>query len=377
MFKFVESLNSAPPVLGAELWNVLLQDVKTTSGLQLEQLQEEKAPAFLKVVGAQQPQELVTFVLANKAYPFPLLFQKTQDLVQSSGADLRQCLTLGLKDLSLVWFPKLRIWQTKHPKASWDQKSILQLYTQDRPINMEAKAARIEERVLAEMERRDLLYSKKLEHYQQHGLPWIELCMRRMAVSNPRFTDEESLNVITFLSCIACQENNDFVDFKHLDELIKDLPVNIKRLQELLLLSKFTLRKNTPFLLWKLHETMPTRLPPRGAAVPPPKRQLEQEDEPQEVVEEEEDPQKVNEEEVEEQGGEGAQVERGGTRFYPGNKKVRWKPEEMNLVNLDDKLTHQQAYQQYLKKAEARFLPARTFIAFRFMRNRMAHTTCK
>lgn len=366
MFKFIESLKAAPPVLGAELWNLLLADLKSTSRLHIDDFKGEKSPGLTKIVGAQQPEELIQLLTIRNAFPFPMLFQKAQDLVEKSGGNLKECLTLGLKDLNLTWFPKIQIWETKNPRASWNQRSVVQLYGQDKPLQMETRAARVEEKVITEMERRGLVFSRKLERYQEHGMPWVALCMKRMARANPRLDDSNSLRIITFLSCIALIENNDYVDFRRMQELIRELPLTMNQLQQLLLLSKFTLPHKTPFQLWKLHESIPTRLPPRGSA--PPKKARQEEVQPEQPVEEE-DVQRVEEEEEE------GSVRKGLVRFYPSNSKVRWKSEEMSLVSLDPKLTHRQAYDQYIKEVEKCSLPARTFISFWHTRKKMSKST--
>lgn len=89
-------------------------------------------------------------------------------------------------------------------------------------------------------------------------MPWLEKCMLRLPATIQR--SEERLKVFVFLSSIAMLENNDFVDFKTMESLLRELPLTMARMQELLLLSKYILPKGTPFKLWRLHETIPTRV---------------------------------------------------------------------------------------------------------------------
>ncbi|CAJ1059928.1 hypothetical protein ROHU_001960 [Xyrichtys novacula] len=170
------------------------------------------------------------------------------------------------------------------------------------------------------------------------------------------------LTVLTFLLAVGLLENNKFVDCKQLNQLIKDIPLPVSRLQELLLLSKHLLLKgSTPYVLWKLHETIPVRVPPKQqgaapAAPDPKRRRVEQEaglSEGEGVGEVPDDP-------VQEQ-----DLEPARPRYMPASTYVRWSAQELCFISLDRELSHGKAYKGYLKDCLAHMVPARQFSAFK------------
>ena len=288
-----------------------------------------------------------------------MAFDTAKELVRQSGGNVAECLRLGLE---LRWFPHIRLWQTKNPRASWDRKSVVQFFVEGKEVSVGTRVAIMQGHVLQELERRGLVYHSKLERYRDQGMPWLQRCMVRVARSLQ--DDKQVLDVLTFLSCIALLENNDFVDFKALGELVRALPFSMARMQELLLLSKFMLPKGTPFKLWKLRDTIPTRLPPREAK-PPAQQPPPAHPEEQAHQQEEEDVQGLEEAE------EPARVKKHLPRFFPPNTKTRWSTVELSFLHLDPALTHRQAYSLYLKDVEERALPARTFKSFLLKRQSM------
>ncbi|CAJ1059930.1 transcription activator BRG1 isoform X3 [Xyrichtys novacula] len=168
--------------------------------------------------------------------------------------------------------------------------------------------------------------------------------------------------VLTFLLAVGLLENNKFVDCKQLNQLIKDLPLPVSRLQELLLLSKHLLPKgSTPYVLWKLHETIPVRVPPKqqGAApaAPDPKRRwVEQEA----GLADGEGVGEVPDVPVQEQ-----DLEPARPRYMPASTYVRWSAQELCFISLDRELSHGKAYKGYLKDCLAHMVPARQFSAFK------------
>ncbi len=209
-----------------------------------------------------------------------MAFDKAKEIVHCSGADVVECLLLCLGELKIRWVPQICIWQTKHPRASWDGKSYVEIFTKDRAMYPSTRVSVMEGRVLTEFERLGLCYSHKLERYRKQGMPWMQKCMPQLTTALTSTADW--VTVLNFLSAIGLLENNEYVEYKALEKLLRTLPLTVDRLQQMLLLSKYLLPKGTPFKLWKLHETIPTRLPKVVAATvgaqPAKKRPLEEED---------------------------------------------------------------------------------------------------
>ncbi|KAM3603027.1 uncharacterized protein V6R79_022549 [Siganus canaliculatus] len=360
IFVLVELLKAQPSVVGVELWKILLTDLyrKPPEELPLDKLQAPTKPDSYTVAGAIAVDKLIEMVADCEGFKFPMALNRAKELVRHKGLDVAECLRLGLEELPLRWCPKITVWQTRHPRASWDRRSIVEIYTKDRQITPESRVAVMLMRVLNELERRGLCYGTRLERFREQGMPWLPKCMTRLSAAT---SDKEVwLTCLTFLSAVGLLENNMYVDFKQLNQLLRDLPMPVSRLQELLLLSKYLLQKgNTPFRLWKLHETIPTRVSmtapgPAPAATQAKKKRVEEEKE-----QNDEDVQEVHEDPEENQN-----VRKQQVRFYPANTTIRWKREETSLIPLDDATTHKEAYKKYITSCELMGLPARSFKAF-------------
>lgn len=366
MFTFVESVNAAPPIVGEALWEVLLHDLqwKSLAKLSLQDLKGADAPSNHAVVGGKKPEELVAKVLWKRAYPFPMLFQAALDLVAAAGSDPSTCLLAGLQEVS--WFPAFTMWETKNPRVSWDLRGVEQLYTDQRPLTIQAKAGKVEEMVLVEMENRGLMFASKLAKYQLYGMVWMQRCLDRLLQAVPKFSAKESIKVMTFVSCIGMLMNNDYVDFQALKDLHSSLPCPQSRLQELNILSKSILPCRAPLSLWKLSHTIPHRLP----ATPKVPGAEQQGNKPLEEPTEQREEEDVMAHDLQQEVDKEARIEKRGRRFYPGNTKTRWSAEEEDMVDVDARLSHKQAYDAYLKEVEKKGLPCRTFFAFRALRIR-------
>ncbi|KAM3605325.1 uncharacterized protein V6R79_023838 [Siganus canaliculatus] len=311
----------------------------------------------INLTGAIAVDKLIEMVAESEGFKFPMALNRAKDLVRHKGFNVAECLRLGLEELPLRWCPKITIWQTRHPRASWDRRSIVEIYTKDRQITPESRVAVMLMRVLHELERRGLCYGTRLERFREQGMPWLPKCMTRLSAATSN--TDVWLTCLTFLSAVGMLENNMYVDFKQLNQLLRDLPIPVSRLQELLLLSKHLLQKgNTSFQLWKLHETIPTRVstecPKAAPAAQDPKKVRVEEREP-----DEEDIQEVTDEPTQDQNVRHQQV-----RFLPAFCRLKWKGEETSLIPLDPSLTHKDAYKEYLQACETYNLPARSFSAF-------------
>lgn len=141
-----------------------------------------------------------------------------------------------------------------------------------------------------------------------------------------------------------------------MNDRIRVNPFSMAQMQNLLLLSKFIVQKNTPFRLWKLHETIEHRLPTGPPHLPTKssKKEPQPEDEPEDTT----DVQQVEEEVPLEQS-----TTRDTTiRFLPANTSRPWSTEELSFINLDRGVKTKLAYQQYLRACEEKRFPPRCMI---------------
>lgn len=130
-------------------------------------------------------------------------------------------------------------------------------------------------------------------------------------------------------------------------------------------MSKFLLERNTPFKLWKLHETIDHRLPARAAPAPPSKRRRTEEEQ-----EAEEDTTDVQE--VEELPPADPSTRDRQPRLLPADSKLRWSSQELAMIQYSQEITMSEAYRQYLRACEQVGLPLQIMAAFRRKAYRMA-----
>lgn len=103
-----------------------------------------------------KPDRLVNTVCESRAFNYPLTTNKAKDLASAAGYDVRQCLTLGLEHLVFRWFPHAKVWATTpahKQRYTWDQRSLLEVWVNDRPLSKEGLVAQTSMRVIEELER--------------------------------------------------------------------------------------------------------------------------------------------------------------------------------------------------------------------------------
>eukprot|EP00064_Thunnus_orientalis_P026271 superscaffoldBa00016092_g26768 len=270
VFLLCDSLRAAPSVVGVQLWMVLLGDVYgDPTDIPLASMKAVQCPD--KVAGAFTVDKFLEMVTTQRGFPFPGTFDRARDLVTRAGLDPLNCLRLGLEEIKLRWVPHLKMWQGKR---------------------MVSRLAVIRSHILQEVERRGLCFPSKLDRYREQGMPWLEKCLVRLP---NKMVHGEKLKTLTFLSCIGMIENGDYVDYVALRELTLDLPLRQSKMQELHLQSHHSLPKVGPFVVWRLHEDIPCRVPKleRRLTSKEPQNKKPRQEEPEE---EPEDIQAVDEE---------------------------------------------------------------------------------
>ncbi|KAL7397250.1 hypothetical protein ABVT39_019213, partial [Epinephelus coioides] len=122
--------------------------------------------------------------------------------------------------------------------------------------------------VFSEIERRSLCFSKHLEVYREHGMPWMATALQRLP---KQLMGGLLINTLTFICCVALIQNGAYIDFVHLKDLLQQMSLggmSQARLQQLLIQGKFTLDKVRNVRIWSLHPTIPYRLEKRATPMP-------------------------------------------------------------------------------------------------------------
>ncbi|MGL5591361.1 MAG: hypothetical protein ACRDCF_01340 [Mycoplasmoidaceae bacterium] len=354
IFPLTDALQADPSVIGESLVQVLLKDLhERNDRIPTHALKEATPPMFGKLVGCRTVTDFSRDLAERNAFKYPHTFGRAIQLVRAAGHDVQRCLELGLSQLKL--FPSIVFWdENRNVKAKWNKKDYVELYGQNDPASNEAQAAALMGDVCSNLEKKQLTYSKTLLRYREGGMPWMNLCLRRLPENLEK---DRKVTALTFLSAIALIQNGDFVSFSSLGTLLSELPVTQKRLQQAQLLSHLTLL-NSP-RVHRLHDSVPYKVAhlllqakKRPPPPPPPPR-------PQ-----------PSPEHVEPAQEEDQLIERVSTSTVPANVTGRWTDAELTLVQADPHLTHQEAYKTYLASCRETGLQTRTFQAFKKKRQR-------
>lgn len=143
----------------------------------------------------------------------------------------------------MVFFPAIKFKNLRGSnKVWWNFRDFVQLHPADQPPSQLSTVAALTLSVCTEMERRSLAYSRTMEKYRDHRMPWMQATLSRLP---PAIKGMLSVKVVTFVSSIGMIMNGDFIQYNHLLTLLKETsPVASQAdLQKLNILSKFTLPK--------------------------------------------------------------------------------------------------------------------------------------
>lgn len=296
-------------------------------------------------------------------FPVPNTFARARTLLREAGQDIKECLAAGVIELGLHFFPAIKYRDTWGGKRLWwNCRDFVQIHRAGFTPLPISQVASLTLEVCGEIDRRSLSFSRNLDKYREHGMPWMTKAMSRLPFRMQE-TPNIRLKVLTFVTCLGMVQNGDYVDFNNLCTLLDDMgqAVSQQLLQKWQIQSRFTLPKVFNMKLWKLHEDIPFRL--SKAPLPPgPKRQ------PREWQDEEvqnEDVQGVDDQD------DLRPLERSEARTLPFNSVRVWSVQELSFVNKDKKVKRVEAYEMYIKSCMEARIPARTLRAFICKRHRL------
>ncbi|CAM4570007.1 unnamed protein product [Leuciscus chuanchicus] len=287
--------------------------------------------------------ELSREVVESNAFGYPHTFGRAVQMVTSFSLDPVRCLELGLAKLK--FFPKVKYWdENRNKKAKWNFKDFVELYQPTQVPSAASHAASYLGDVCAKIEAMDLSYSRNLNKYQEHGMPWLETCNERLPKVLPRD------RLIT----------SEMIHNGELGELERQLPVTQRHMKELRILSQLLLVQSPA--IWRFHESVPTKLvlppvvAPRPAHPRPPAAQEQRVEVADFEFEEEPD------EEL---------IDRIQPSTVPASTNARWTDLETAYVNVTHDMSHNMAYEEYKRRCKENSVAIRTFCAFKRKRQRL------
>ena len=129
--------------------------------------------------------------------------------------------------------------------------------------------------VISQLETKGLVFGSRLKAVAHLTLPWIPKCVKKLETA--KLDDNQLMDVLSFVSCVGLMMNGWYVEYSRLDRLRLDMPLNQHRLQDLEILSKLLMVNFNKFRLFRLHDTIPHRLPDRSKTSTPDKVDTEKE----------------------------------------------------------------------------------------------------
>lgn len=362
IWAFCQCLDAGPPVIGAALLKVLLGDLyKRNEQLPWAALKSDQPPG--RLVGALDMKTLSRELATKNSFPAPNTFKRARELVEDRGQDVANCLEQGFVAEAITYFPSFKFVDTRGTRRiNWNFKDWVYVQ-QDGCVSQLSVVASNTLKVLTEIERRSLCFSRNLELYRAHGMPWMAKSLERLPQAMAGTSTH--LNTLTFISCLAIIQNGGFVDFVNLKQLLNDMSlggVSQKNLQDYQILGRFINPKVKNVTTWNLHPTIPYRIQQTRYPIPslqPTAQAVE------DIAQPDDDVQAVEDQD------DARPVVTSPAMCLPANHKRHWtKPEDL-CINTSPSKTHVQAFQLYLKTCSEKRIPSRSFEAFRRRRQRL------
>ncbi|XP_073320001.1 uncharacterized protein [Pagrus major] len=236
---------------------------KQNEQLPCTSLRSDKPPG--RLTGGVNVKQLAT----KDSFPVPHTFGRARTLLRDAGQDVEECLVQGFTAEGIIFFPAFKFTDLRSTRRIWwNFKDWIQVSHGDQPLLQISDVASKTLQVFSEIQRHSLCFSKHLETYREHGMPWMAMALQRLPKET---TGGLLLNTLTFISCVALIENGAYIDFVHLKELLQQMSLggmSQARLQQLLILGKFTLDKVRNVRIWSLHPTVSYKLQKQVTTIP-------------------------------------------------------------------------------------------------------------
>lgn len=134
------------------------------------------------------------------AFPAPDSFKRAHQMVSRAGHDVAECLVaffFGTETELLPWHEVQRFSQHE----MWNFKDFVELHGSSQEPSPQARAPAMTGDICTEMEMRSLTYSRKLQCYIEHGMPWLGTVMARLPLQMGKQT------VFKVLLCKRCGDD--------------------------------------------------------------------------------------------------------------------------------------------------------------------------
>lgn len=157
--------------------------------------------------------------------------------------------------MKIRWFPDLKFRDLRGTrKATWNFVDFVEVHNDDQQPSVEARSSAMVGDIAMEMERRSLCYTRNLDRYKEHGMPWLVDVLKRL----PQQTDPKTQKKILILvSSVGLLMNREFVSFEKIKDLLLELKVSQADLQKCKIMSTSPCQWMFGFTLYKLYYDIP------------------------------------------------------------------------------------------------------------------------
>ena len=189
-----------------------------------------------------------------------MVFGLLCDIIRENKIDLARVLQAGFSELRLHYVPAVQTYdRSRNAVLNWGIKSnFWNIIDGIDHAKSPQSAQLLTGLVKGELDRRKLIWVSKLKQ-SPSTFPWISIC--NLKLEREKLAEDALIRVLVFISCIALISQGWYVDYEHLEVLLGELTLTQNRLKELEILSKFEFKNFNKFKLYKLHWTIPHKLP--------------------------------------------------------------------------------------------------------------------
>ena len=370
LFNFSDSLQACNAVTGRNLLVILLQDLHDSQHVPLHAYtgSPEDLPAGKMCTGSITQAQLVDELSIKTRFEFPFTFGRALTMLAQSGRGLESVLRAGLEELSISYFPAIKVRDaSNHQRATWDKKSVWQVIQPGGEESLPAKSAALTADVLVSLETRKLTFASHLKVFRETSMPWMLPVLSRLQDRN--LDREATLNICLFVTCIALFQNGIYVDYNKMGYLERDLALSQPQLRLLEILSHYTLSGINKFRVRRLHERIPFKIP---KPKPPAQGRRMQPQQPV-LSEPREDDIPAAVEDISTVA-EVSNVERVEIRNLPANFRRPWSSRELDILHTASESSEKSniaIYRRYAKSCLDNNLPVRSVAAVKHKLRRM------
>lgn len=291
---FHDVINGPHFVIGRRLIHTLVRDIYETAKV-FSTFEEFKQRLFCetqttyRVHGGVTITRLSQILSTERRLGTNMMFGRQCEIIRRLKLELSSVLLEGLQDLHLRYFPALKLNDNhRHSILSWDVRCGLWQICKNgiQSDELRQSPSVLTTLIIAEVEIRHICYASRLKSCPVQ-FPWIQQCAKKLA--SEKMSDDQLVSVLSFVSCIAFLMNGFYVDYDRLYNLLESLPINQYKLRGLEIQSAFLMSNFNKFKLYRLHHSIPTRMPTEkkneGASSSKERPREELQQTPEEVVE--------------------------------------------------------------------------------------------